>query len=188
MLKDLVLRNRSYRRYHEEDRIPAETLRELIALARVTPSTGNTQSLRFRPVSSPEGCAQVFSTLGWAGLLKDWPGPDAGERPSAYILVLVEKAVGDKRDKDVGIAAQTILLGATELGYGGCMLGNVQRERLLQLQGLDPEAYALPLVIALGRPKEDVRLVDARDGDTRYYRDAAGTHYVPKRPLDELIV
>ena len=188
MLKDIVKKNRSYRRFYQDERLSPETLRELISLARITPSTGNTQSLRFRPVCAPEACAEVFSTLGWAGLLPDWPGPEEGERPAAYILVLTDKSLDGKRGTDVGIAAQTILLGATELGYGGCMLGNVKRERLLALQGLDPERYALPLVIALGKPKEDVRLVDAENGNTRYYRDAEGVHYVPKLPLDALII
>ena len=188
MFMELVQKSRSYRRFAESDRIPETVLRDLVALARVTPSTGNTQSLRFRLVSAPEACERVFSTLGWAGLLPDWPGPEPGERPSAYILVLTEKALDGKRNTDVGIAAQTILLGATELGYGGCMLGNVRRDDLMRLEGLDPEAYALPLVIALGRPKEDVRLVEAVNGDTRYYRDDRGTHYVPKRALDELII
>ena len=188
MFQDLVLKSRSYRRYDEGARIPDKTLRELIGLIRLTPSTGNTQSLRFHPVSDPEGCARVFSTLGWAGLLPDWPGPEPGERPAAYILILTDKALDGKRATDVGIAAQTLLLGATALGFGGCMLGNVKREQLLQLEGLDPERYALPLVVALGKPKEDVRIVDAQDGSTRYYRDADGVHYVPKLPLDALIV
>ena len=188
MLNELVRKNRSYRRYYEDERLSPETLRELIGLARVTPSSGNTQSLRFRPVTDPDGCAQVFSTLGWAGLLPDWPGPEAGERPAAYILVLTPKALDGKRNTDVGIAAQTILLGATELGYGGCMLGNVKREELLRLQGIDPEIYALPLVIALGKPKEDVCLTEGAEGNTRYYRDAAGVHYVPKLPLETLII
>ena len=188
MLRDLVQKSRSYRRYYEDERLTDETLRDLVALARVSPSTGNSQALRFRLVNTREGCAQVFSTLGWAGQLKDWPGPEAGERPAAYILVLVDKKIAQSKDTDVGIAAQTILLGATELGYGGCMLGNVKREKLLALESIDPERYALPLVIALGKPKEDVRLVDAVDGDTHYYRDAAGVHYVPKRPLEELLI
>ena len=188
MFKDLVLRNRSYRRYDESARVSTETLRELIALARVTPSTGNTQSLRFRPVNDPEGCAGVFSTLGWAGLLPDWPGPEAGERPAAYILVLTDRSLDGKRNTDVGIAAQTILLGAVERGLGGCMLGNVQREQLLRLQGLDPEKYALPLVIALGNPKEEIHIVPAGEGGTRYYRDANGVHYVPKLALEDLII
>ena len=102
--------------------------------------------------------------------------------------MLTDKALDGKRATDVGIAAQTILLGAVEQGYGGCMLGNVKRDRLLALEGLDPEKYALPLVIALGRPREEIHLVDAADGNTRYYRDESGAHYVPKLPLDTLII
>lgn len=189
MLKDLALKNRSYRRFHESERISLETLRDLIALARVTPSAANAQALRFRLVHEPSDCAGVFATLGWAATLKDWPGPSEGERPAAYILVLVDKSLGGNRDVDVGIAAQTILLGATELGLGGCMLANVRRPDLLAQQSISPEEYALPLVIALGRPAEDVRLVPLPDsGSTAYYRDAASVHYVPKRALEELIV
>ena len=188
MLKDLVLKNRSYRRYDQSVRIEPETLWELIDLARVTPSASNLQALRFRPVWREADCAGVFATLGWAGQLKDWPGPEEGERPAAYILVLVVKSIAPARDTDVGIAAQTILLGAVERGLGGIMLGNVKRAQLLEAQGLDPERYALPLVIALGKPVEVIRLVEARDGDTHYYRDAEAVHYVPKRPLGELII
>ena len=86
MLKDLVLKTRSYRRFYEEEQISLETLRELIDLARFTASSVNFQSLRYKLVNSKEENEKVFETLAWAGLLKDWKGPDNGERPSAYIV------------------------------------------------------------------------------------------------------
>jgi len=187
MLKDITLRNRSYRRFDESVRIPPETLRELIALARVVPSAANRQPLRYRLVHEPSDCAAVFETLAWAAALPDWPGPAEGERPSAYILVLDDKSIPGNHDIDVGIAAQTILLGAAELGYGGCMLASVRRPELLAQQSLSSDHYALPLVIALGKPAEDVRIVPF-SGSTTYYRDEAGVHYVPKRSVGELTV
>jgi nitroreductase len=189
MLKDLALKNRSYRRFDESARIPLDVLRGLIDLACVVPSAANRQPLRYRLVYEPSDCAAVFETLAWAAALPEWPGPAEGERPSAYILVLDDKSIPGNHDIDVGIAAQTILLGAAELGYGGCMLASVRRPELLAQQSLSPDAYALPLVIALGKPAEDVRLVPVpSSGVTTYYRDGSGVHYVPKRSVEEATV
>lgn len=186
---ELATKSRSYRRFDESARVTEQTLRELIELAHLAPTAGNAQPLRFRPVTEPEMCARVFATLGWAAALPDWPGPAQGERPAAYVVVLCDLDCGSGKRPDAAIAAQTMLLGAVERGLGGCMLGSVRREELLAALGLDPARYAVELVVALGRPVEDVRLTGLpADGSTRYWRDAQGVHYVPKRSLDDLIV
>lgn len=188
MLKDLVAKNRSYRRFYEEP-ISVEMLKELIALARITPSTANSQALKYRLVSTPEENEKVFSTLSWAGALSDWDGPEEGERPSAYIVILCDQTLGKNKMTDDGIAAQTILLGAVEKGLGGCMLANVKRSELAAALGIDTERFTIDLVLALGKPKETVVLVEMpENGDTRYYRDEAQIHYVPKRALEDLII
>lgn len=189
MLKDLVTRCRSYRRFYEEEKISAETLRELVDLARLTASSANSQALKFRICNTAEENEQVFGTLKWAGALPDWDGPEKGERPSAYIIILCDLALGKNKLQDDGIAAQTIMLGAVEMGYGGCMLGNVERKRLAELLDIDTAKYSIDLVLALGKPKEKVVVVPVgADGDVRYYRDADQVHYVPKRSLDEIIL
>lgn len=188
MLKDLVAKNRSYRRFYEEP-ISAETLKELVALARITPSTANSQALKFRLVNTPEENAKVFQTIGWAGALPDWDGPEEGERPSAYIIILCDQTLGKNKMTDDGITAQTMMLGAVEKGLGGCMLGNVKRAELAAALGIDTERYTIDLVLALGKPKETVVLTDMpQNGDNRYYRDENQIHYVPKRSLEELII
>lgn len=188
VLKDLVEKNRSYRRFYEEP-IPAETVKELIALARITPSTANSQALKYRLVYTPEENAKVFQTLSWAGALPDWDGPEEGERPSAYIIILCDQTLGKNKTTDDGIAAQTILLGAVEKGLGGCMLANVKRKELAEALQIDTERFTIDLVLALGKPKETVVLVDLpENGDTRYYRDNEQVHYVPKRSLEDLLV
>lgn len=187
-LKELVAKNRSYRRFYEEP-ISEETLKELVALARITPSAANAQALKYRLVYTKEENEKVFQTLRWAGALLDWDGPKEGERPSAYIVILCDQTLGKNKMTDDGIAAQTILLGAVEKGLGGCMLGNVKREELAEALGIDRERFVIDLVLALGKPKETVVLVDLPEsGDTRYYRDDAKVHYVPKRSLEELIL
>ena len=119
MLYDLVEKNRSYRRFYEDEKIPGEALLKLIELARLTPSSVNFQPLRYMIITDDERRAKVFETLGWAGLLKDWDGPVPGERPAAYILILLDKSIVKNMMKDVGIVAQTMMLGAAEQGFGG---------------------------------------------------------------------
>ncbi len=189
MLKDLVLKTRSYRRFYEDVAVSEETLRELVDLARNTASTVNSQALRFRLITSESDRETVFSNLAWAGLLKDWDGPEKGERPSAYIIIMCDLSVGCNKHFDDGIAAQTILLGASEKDLGGCMFGSINRKRLASEMNIDLEKYSIDLVIALGKPKENVILVDIPgNGRTAYYRDENGNHYVPKRSLDDIII
>ena len=186
-LKDIVARNRSYRRFAGGIRVGEDTLRDLVALARITPSAANRQPLKYLLCCSLEWNARIFETLGWATYLSDWRGPEPAERPTAYIVVLLDTTLAKAADMDVGIAAQTILLGAVERGLGGCMLGNVKREVLSRTLCL-PEHLAIALVIALGKPAEKVIVEDlAAGGSIKYYRDASQGHHVPKRTAGELI-
>ncbi|HOZ45347.1 MAG TPA: nitroreductase family protein [Candidatus Hydrogenedentes bacterium] len=187
-LRDLILRNRSYRRFYEEEPIESEVLRELVDLARFSASGANLQPLRFVISNTTEQTVAIFPHLGWAGYLSDWPGPVAGERPSAYITILCDKEASASPGCDHGIAAQSILLGAAEKGLGGCMIGSIDRKGLRTTWQL-PERYDIVLVIALGKPKETVVLeAVGSDGSIKYWRDENGVHHVPKRALDDIIV
>jgi len=188
MVRDLVLKNRSYRRFYQDVAVERETLRELVDLARCSASGANRQPLKYFLSCTPERNAQVFSTLGWAGSLPDWPGPSEGERPSAYIIILGDTQISKNAGVDHGIAAQSILLGAVDRGLGGCMLASVRRDELRRLLGI-PEQYEVLLVVALGKPKERVVLETLEPGgDVRYWRDDDQVHHVPKRRLDDIIV
>jgi nitroreductase len=188
MIRDLVRKNRSYRRFYEDVSIGLETLRELVDLARLSASAGNKQPLKYVLSCDAEKNAEIFSTLAWAGYLPDWPGPSEGERPSAYIVVLKDTEIGDPFGCDHGIAAQSILLGATEKELGGCIIASVKREKLRDVLNIQSR-YEIVFVIALGKPKENVVIetVDS-SGDIKYWRDSERVHHVPKRPLDEIIV
>lgn len=188
MIKELTLRNRSYRRFHQEIAVEPETLRELVDLTRHCASAANLQPLKYMISSEPERNAAVFECLGWAGYLPEWRGPAEGERPAAYIIILGDKNIAKSFGCDHGIAAQTMLLGACEKGLGGCMIGSVKREALRRALSI-PEHLKILLVIALGKPKEIVVLEKAApDGKIQYWRDGEGVHHVPKRSLHELIV
>lgn len=188
MLKNLVLKNRSYRRFDNSVAIPMATLEELAALARICPSAANKQPLRFILSTSKADNDAIFDCLKWAAYLKDWDGPAPAERPSAYIIMLNTAKDWDFAKFDLGIAAQTMLLGAVEKALGGCILGAIDREKLRAHFSLDQE-LEIGLVLALGKPAEDVRIVDLpADGSIRYYRDEAGVHYVPKRSQTDLVL
>jgi nitroreductase len=188
MLRDLVLRNRSYRRFHEEVDIKLETLRELVDLARNSASARNAQPLKHILSCDRRRNSLIFPHLAWARFLTDWPGPQEGERPSAYIVILGDTEISRFWDYDAGITAQSILLGATEKGLGGCMIANIDREGLRKALDI-PARYEILLVVALGKPGETVTLETVEPGgDTRYWRDDKGVHHVPKRTLDDIII
>lgn len=188
MLKDLVIKNRSYRRFYQDQAVDVDTLKELVALARLTPSGANMQPLKYILSADPEKNALIFSTLKWAGYLRDWPGPEEGERPSAYIIILNDTSLTKAAGCDHGIAAQTILLGAAEKGLGGCMIGSINRSELAQALNI-PAQYEILLVLALGKPKEQVQIDPVGpDGSIRYWRDEQQVHHVPKRSLEEILL
>jgi len=188
MLRDLIIKNRSCRRFHEDVPVERETLRELVDLARLSASAANMQPLKYLLSCEPERNAVVFGHVGWAGYLRDWPGPAEGERPSAYIIMLGDTQISEFTDCDHGIAAQSILLGAAEKGLAGCMIGTVRRKELSDAMAI-PSRYKILLVLALGKPAESATIETVGDdGSIEYWRDADGVHHVPKRPLDELIL
>ena len=189
MLKELVSKNRSFRRFYQDVAIDLDTLRELIDLARLSASASNMQPLKYILSCDPQKNALIFQCIAWAGYLNDWPGPTAGERPSAYIVILNDNDIKSLLpDFDCGIGAQSILLGATEKGFGGCMIYSVQREKLQEALKIPPR-YEIRLVLALGKPKETVKIDPlGPDEDIKYWRDSKAVHHVPKRALDYIII
>lgn len=188
MLRELILKNRSYRRFRQNAPVSRETLVALVDLARLSPSAKNLQPLKYLLSYEPERNAIIFDHLAWAGYLKDWPGPPEGERPAAYILVLGDTRISRSFEYDCGIAAQSILLGAVESGLGGCIIHSIQREGLRRALQISAR-FEILIALALGKPIETVKLEDVdAAGDIRYWRDAQGVHHVPKRSLEEIIV
>lgn len=188
MFKDLVSKTRSIRRFDESIKVDEATLREIVNLARLSPSSANLQALKYKLVTEPTQVDAVFGTIRFAAYLKDWTGPQPGERPTAYVIILGDLNIKRQFDMDAGIAAQSMLLGLTDIGLGGCMMGSFKREQLTEIFNLEP-IYEIALVLAIGKPAEKVVIEPLKpDNDVKYYRDAEGVHHVPKRSLDELII
>jgi len=178
--------NRSYRRFFQNESISEEQLMMMVDAARLSPSSRNVQPIKFYICNDRDMNDRIFPNLGWAGYLKEWDGPVEGERPSAYIILLHDTSISQGYSCDNGIFAQSILLQAVDLGFGGCMIATFKKDEITQLLRL-PKYLTPILVIALGKPKEVVVIDDIKMGDVKYWRDAGNIHHVPKRTLDELI-
>jgi nitroreductase len=186
MIRELILKNRAYRRFYQSERISTSLLRDWVDLARNSASARNAQSLKYVLSTDESFNAKIFDQLAWAGYLTDWNGPEEGEKPSAYIVMLHDTQISGNYFCDDGIATQSILLGAVDAGFGGCIIHAVNRKNLAQILNL-PENFEIVQVLALGKPKEIVVLDEIKDGDVKYWRDENKVHHVPKRRLDEII-
>jgi nitroreductase len=188
MMKDLIRKNRTYRRYYQDVRIDRQQLLEWIDLARLSACGANMQPFKYVISTEQQMNDRIFKHLNWAAYLTEWSGPVDGERPSAYIVMLLDKKISLNCLFDHGIACQSILLGATEAGFGGCIFyafDHAIMHKDLQI----PDQFEVLLAIGLGKPKEIVVIEDVDEsGSIKYYRDANGVHHVPKRKLEEMIL
>jgi nitroreductase len=183
MFEDLVIGNRSYRRFYQRMPIGMETLRELVNLARLSPSAANRQALKFILASDPVKNAVIYPFIRMDG------NPPEGERPSDYVIILEDMEIRMAMPADYGIAAQTIHLAAVEEGFGGCMIGAIDRDGLRQELTI-PERYKVLLILALGKPIETQQVIETqtKDGPTHQWWDEDRVRHVPKWPLDDLIL
>jgi nitroreductase len=188
MIADLIAANRSCRRFDENHLVDVNTLEQLVDLARLSAPGANLQPLKYILSCRSALNAEIFSCLGWAAYLKDWPGPQPGERPAAYIVILGDSNISKDFGVDHGIAAQSMLLGARHNGLAGCMLGALNRKVLRTVLNV-PEHLRILLVVAIGKPREEAVIETVGpDGNIRYWRDEQAIHHVPKRSLADIIV
>ncbi len=189
--KELVLANRSYRGYDESRRVTREELLAMVDCARFAASSINQQPLKFCLVWEKNAVDKVQSHTQWAKGLPELTLPHPGKCPTAFIIICQDTQIDScktRYQQDVGIAAQTILLAATEMGLGGCMIGSYNAAGIKEALAL-PERLLPQLVVAIGKPAETVVLTEAgADGNVAYYRDENDVHYVPKRALEDIIL
>jgi nitroreductase len=186
---DLVLKNRSFRRFDETFSLSEQFLKDLVFTARHTASAGNLQPLRYKIVFDEAEKEKLFPNLAWAAYFKDFDGPKKGQRPGGYIVIFKDISFkGNYFMFDAGISAQTILLDAVSKGFGGCMIASFNKTRVLNDFEIS-ENFEPLLVIALGKPLEKSMIEDLNDlGDIKYYRDENDVHHVPKRKICDLLI
>lgn len=186
MLSRLLKSDRSVRRFKEDETVTADTLSTLVNLTRYCGSGRNLQPLRYRIVTDTAEKEAIFPKLAWAGYLTDWAGPEAGERPAAYLVQCLDTSLSQNCLCDDGLQLQAITLGATAMGLGCCIIKAFNAPCVAEALALAPHLQPR-YVLALGYPAEKVEIEDMTD-DYKYYRTADGIHHVPKRTLKELIV
>ena len=187
MLEKLIKNTRTFRRFYQDYQIGNDLLLKLINAARLTGSAANLQPLKYFVSNDEITNNNIFSCISWAGYLPEWKGPEEGEKPSSYIVIMSDKNISKNCSVDVGISAQTMMLLATELDLGACMFGAIKKVQLKEKLNLT-ENLQIELVLALGKPKEIVVLEDVKENNIKYWRDGEGVHHVPKRKLREIIV
>ncbi len=189
MIEELVKSTRCYRRFYEDFDVDGNSLVELINILRFVSSARNAQPLKYVVSTDRNMNNSIFGTLKWAGYLKDWDGPKRGERPSAYMVILRDRniSVEDYSLIDAGIALQTAMLKLSEMGLGSCPIAAIDKDRLSKILSL-PQYLEILIVLAIGKPKEKVVVVGAKNGDIKYFRDKNGVHYVPKRQLNDVLL
>ena len=189
MLNELLIKTRSHRTFDSTE-IDIETLESLINAAHLGGSARNSQTLRYILVSSQSLCHKIFPHTAWAGAIP-W-SPTLEEGPKAYILIstLKENLLSPiTLGIDIGIACQNILLKATELGFGGCLIGAFNKLDVSKTLDLDMDTYNPQILVALGKPTDKVILTKGNIGNLKYHRDVEeNVHYVPKLSLETLIL
>ena len=187
-LKKIFTENRTCRTFDESRKVTREELCDMVELARLSPSTANMQPLCYKLVTG-EDVKKVQPLTKWGGALPELHLPPEGHRPTAFIVICQDtKKFGDpaKFQRDVGICALAISLGAHEKGLACCMIGAFDKDKMPEALGL-PEGVLPQLVIGVGKPDEVREVTGLRDGSTKYYR-ADGVHYVPKRQMEDILL
>ncbi|MCR5731785.1 MAG: nitroreductase family protein [Sphaerochaetaceae bacterium] len=189
MLSELVKKSRSFRNYDNSIKLSRDELLKIVEVSRFCPSTMNLQALKYHISYKEDEVNKILPLTRWAVKLKDVSLPFKGKEPTAFITIAVDTKIGSYEafQRDVGIVSQTMLLKAVEDGFGGIIIANLDKARLASLLSL-PKSLEISVVIALGKPDEEVIVVDALGNDTDYYRDETKLkHFVPKRKVEDLL-
>lgn len=190
ILKGLLKKDRSYRRFDENQIIDKKELLNLVDLTRYCASGRNLQPMKYYITNDRSVCDKIFPLLKWAGYLVDWEGPSEGERPTAYLIQCLNTNLTKNYLCDDGLQLQAITLGATAEGLGCCIIKSFNVLKIKEILNL-PD-YLEPLyVIAIGKPIEKVvieNMENKENDNIKYYRTSDGIHHVPKRTLNDLLI
>ena len=184
-LGTLLRRNRSYRGYDKACVVTMAQLRRIAEVCTKVPSGRNQQVLRFKLLTRDSGSEAMQGLYKLGGALPELHLPFPGTEPEAFIIICSTVTPDKWVNMDVGIAAQSMLLKAVEMGLGGICIGAFNKDKVTETFGLPCEPV---LILAIGKPAEKIELVPVRAGEPlKYYREN-GIHYVPKITADDLIL
>jgi len=182
----IITQRRTIRKFKSK-KIPLDILKKLINCARLAPSAGNLQPLEYIIVNDKKLCAKIFPYLRWAVYIHPKGTPSFKERPSSYIVVLVdmEKANKEYFPYDVGAAVENILIFAWSLGIGSCWMKSIDKDKIAKILKV-PSHIMVDSVISLGFKAESPIIEKFKDSP-RYWKDEKGILHVPKRELKDIL-
>ena len=183
-LLKLLQRNRSHRAYDVSFQVREDQLRRIIEINRYTPSARNQQVLRFRMVLSDEA-EKVLPHIRLGAALPELNLPQKGSEPRAFIIICSIAEESRFVDIDLGIAAQSMLLQATEIGLNGICIAAFDKQRIKEQFNLPYEPL---MILAIGRGKDNIVLTEIKANESHNYYRKDGIHYVPKLSFEELII
>lgn len=191
MLKDLILANRSCRGFDRSRRVSRKELLEIVNHARIAGCAMNRQPLKYFISSEDAITNKITESVSFGGALKELNLPFEGTEPPAYIVICHDTSIVSDEPiflNDVGIASMAMGLTATEMGLATCILGSFNADKVREELFL-PEFMEVKLILAIGKSMEkaEIREIDAGES-TNYYRDENGTHIVPKRKLEDIVI
>ena len=182
---ETICQRRSIRRFQNKP-ISEDILKKLVNAARLAPSGANIQPCVYIIVNDPVMVDRLFPCLKWAGYIAPAGNPPEGERPVAYIIVMIDlhrKKKGGEVDAAAGI--ENILLAAWEEGIGSCWLGAIDVKQIKTIFKI-PHHLAVNSAIALGYANEQPLVEDAQES-IKYWKDENGVLHVPKRRLENIV-
>lgn len=184
-LVSLLKKNRSYRGYDPAYKVSVSALEQMVSVNMLLPSAKNQQALRFKLVTEDTGAEKVLENIKLGGMLPELHLPFPGTEPKAFIIICTTVPDSKMLHVDVGIAAQSMLLKAVDMGYNGLIIGAFNAKKIT-------EEFSLPyppvLILAIGKGNEKIELTEISAEDNHAYWRENGVHYVPKVRWKELII
>jgi len=183
-----IISRRTIRKFQQKP-IKLSVLKRIVNAGRLAPSAGNLQPLEYVIAVDDALRKIIFTNLRWAAYIAPEGNPKDGERPIAYIIILVNKEIsfGSFFKYDIGASAQNITLAALEEGIGCCWIGSFNRKKIKKILKI-PEQYSADLVLALGYPLENPEYYDIEKGKSiKYYKDTWGVLHIPKRKTADIV-
>ena len=181
----LINSRRTIRQFKQDSISPGDLLK-CIKSTGLAPSAANLQPLEYLLITDSEKVKTIFPLLKWAGYIAPNGNPEEGRKPTAYLIVLVNKSIKKSgAEHDAGAAIENFILSAWSFGIGSCWVASVNRGKLREVFNI-PDSYSIDSVIALGYPDESP-VVDTATEDIKYWKDKNGVLHVPKRPIEDIL-
>lgn len=182
---DLLKKNRSMRGYKKAYTVSRDELERIAGVCTKIPSACNQQVLRFKLITKDSGAERVLPLIRMGAALPELHLPLPGTEPEAFIVCCSTAKETPLVDMDLGIALQSMLLKAVEMGLNGLIIGAFNREKLREEFGLP---YPPLAVLAIGKGAEHIELTPIAEGESHAYYRRDGIHYVPKVRLADLLI